>query len=224
MPVDVTISSYNLMVESCAPPFSSRLPRIVAAISEAITQSLPLIQVQVQVFALCLQEVSSEMLPLLLGDPLLRKFYPYSTHHPSSLFLSDRNIVTLASVPFSFFTIEFPERHKSSLVIALEEFPLEVANVHLTSALTDKSITAKKAQMDILTRFFSDSSVPRGKKVIMAGDFNLTSSSDTIETALSRRIITQETFRSVRDVIDSSFWEDAFLCLDRKSTRLNSSH
>jgi endonuclease/exonuclease/phosphatase family metal-dependent hydrolase len=204
MPFDVTVSSYNLMVDSYAPPFPGRLPHIMAAISEALKISPPSLQV------LCLQEVSEQMLPLLLDDPFLQKYYPFSTHHPSSLILSDRNLVTLSSKPFSFFTVEFPEHHKSSLVISLQDFPIEVANVHLTSGLTDKSIITKKAQMDILTRFFDISSVSRDKKVVVAGDFNLTSSSDTIEAALSQGILTQETAQSIQRVIDSDLWEDAF--------------
>jgi endonuclease/exonuclease/phosphatase family metal-dependent hydrolase len=204
MPFDVTVSSYNLMVDPDAPPFPSRLPHIMAAISEALKLSTHSLQV------LCLQEVSDEMLPLLLGDPFLQKYYPFSTHHPSSLILSDRNLVTLSSEPFSFFTVEFPERHKSSLVISLQDFPVEVANVHLTSGLTDKSMVTKKAQMDILTRFFDISSVSKDKNIVIAGDFNITSSSDTIETALSQGIITQETARSIQHMIDSDLWEDAF--------------
>jgi exonuclease III len=207
MPFDVTVSSYNLMVDPYAPPFPSRLPYIMAAISEALKLSPHSLQV------LCLQEVSDEMLPLLLGDPFLQKYYPFSTHHSSSLILSDRNLVTFSSEPFSFFTVEFPERHKSSLVISLQDFPVEVANVHLTSGLTDKSIITKKAQMDILTRFFDISSVSKDKNIVIAGDFNITSSSDTIETALSQGIITQETARSIQYMIDSDLWEDAFYVL-----------
>ncbi|PVH69988.1 hypothetical protein DL98DRAFT_473099 [Cadophora sp. DSE1049] len=95
---------------------------------------------------------------------------------------------------------------------------LLVANMHLTSGLTDKAIKEKKSQIDALSDFL----IMRSKKIgtserenpseiIIAGDFNLTTSNRTIQKALSRGLITAETATAVKNVIDLSLWEDAFL-------------
>jgi len=175
--MDLTISTYNLMAVPDAPSFQTRLPLIITAISSVARRAPTTLRV------LCLQEVNDEMLPLLLADPYIREQYPFSTHHSSSLLLSHRNLVTLSSQPFCSLVVEFEEHHKSALVISFNNLQIEVANVHLTSALTDGSVRSKKSQMDILTRFFTNRKQSIGLHVFVAGDFNLTTSSSTMETA-----------------------------------------
>ena len=99
------------------------------------------------------------------------------------------------------------KRHKSTLIISFYDLPLQVANVHLTSGLTNESVAVKRGQMETLTKFFSETEA----NVFLAGDFNLTTSSKTIETVLSRKIITPETAQSIREVIDTEVWDDAFV-------------
>ncbi|KAH9215550.1 hypothetical protein DL95DRAFT_523221 [Leptodontidium sp. 2 PMI_412] len=212
----VSISSYNIMAEPTAEHFNSRLPLIISALSSPTPPPSNTLQI------LTLQEVNDESLPLILSSPYIRKIYPYSTHAPSSLLPSARNLVTLASEPFTSTVVPFEERHKSSLVLSFEFGPgsgsgsekksLVVANVHLTSGLTDKAFKAKKEQMEKLTVFlFPKGKSENGREVVVAGDFNLTTSVRTIETALSRGLITDATAQAVRKIIDLGVWEDAFL-------------
>jgi endonuclease/exonuclease/phosphatase family metal-dependent hydrolase len=214
-PTNVAIVSYNLMSEPNAPRFETRFAGIVEEISKSILSAPPSLRV------LCLQEVDDEMLPLLLGDPTLQELFPFSTHSPSSVLPSQRNLVTLSTAPFSCYTFQFLERHKSALIISFQGQPVQVANVHLTSGLTNESVAVKKSQMQALTTFFSDSQAFNSKNILFAGDFNLTSSSKTIETALSRKIITSETAQLVREVIDTEIWDDAFVVLGSTEKELN---
>lgn len=211
-PIEVTIASYNLMSEPHAPQFSSRLPHIVEAISKSIPRSSSSLRV------ICLQEVDEDMLPLLLENPILQELFPFSTHSPSSFLPSKRNLVTLSSQRFSSYTLQFAERHKSALVISFCDLPVQVVNVHLTSALTDEAVAAKKSQMETLTKFLFEAQTSNEKNIFLAGDFNITTSSKTIETALSQRIITSETVQSVRELIDPEVWDDAFVALGSEHT------
>jgi 2'-5' RNA ligase/predicted nucleotidyltransferase len=200
---EITVATYNLLTEPLAPPFTIRFPLILESITSAF-RSGPGLRV------LCLQEVNDEILPLLLNNPQIQKLCPYSTHAPSSVLESKRNLVTLASEPFTSSTVDFAERHKSSLVIKFFNANITVANVHLTSALTDVSVAVKIRQMKTLTDFLKKDSGNSGP-IFVAGDFNLTSSPKTIKTALARRIITPSTATSIKNVIDENTWEDAFI-------------
>ncbi|KAH6672411.1 2'-5' RNA ligase superfamily-domain-containing protein [Halenospora varia] len=200
----ITISSYNLMVETYAPSFPTRLPLTIEAISSATSSSTSPLKV------LCLQEVNEESLPLLLSDPFIREEYPYSTHSPASLLTSHRNLVTLSSRPFTSYILQFPERHKSSLIIKTLCQDIVVANVHLPSALTDESVISKKEHMEILSNFLN-SKTKEGSKIFVAGDFNLTSSPSTIQTALTNNLIKQGTAKLAAEVVYTTIWEDTYL-------------
>ncbi|KAF4633752.1 hypothetical protein G7Y89_g4374 [Cudoniella acicularis] len=211
-PKELVISSYNLMAESHAPPFTTRIPLIIEAISSATPEPNSLSNSPLRI--LCLQEINDESLPPILSHPFIRKNYPFSTHSPTSLLPSHRNLVTLSSEPFTHYTLQFAERHKSSLICHFLTANIIVANVHLPSALTDDSITAKKNHMSILTDFLFQTPKAREmkeEKIFIAGDFNLTSSPHTIETALEHNLITPITAKTVTEVIDPNIWEDAFL-------------
>jgi 2'-5' RNA ligase/endonuclease/exonuclease/phosphatase family metal-dependent hydrolase len=203
-PSKVIIATYNIMVEPLAPPWSRRGPLVLENIASAIPTSQSSLKI------LCLQEVNAEILGQLLSDPFIQTTYPYCSHCPSSFLPNHRNLVILASALFKSFTLEFDERHKSALIASFDDLKVEVANVHLTSSLTDKSVRVKQHQLATLTKFLFGRSQP-GREIITVGDFNLTTSNRTIETALSRGIISPETAESVRGLIDLTVWEDAFL-------------
>lgn len=204
-PFEVTISSYNLMSEPHAPRFSRRLPHIVAVISKAMLRTTSSTQI------LCLQEVSEEMLPLILGDSKLQALFPFSTHGPSSDLPNKRNLISMSNALFFSYTLPFPQRYKSSLVIYFPNKSIQVANIHLTRALTNEAIAAKKCQMGTLTNLFTDNRLSKNIGVFVVGDFNLTTSSRTLETALDRGIITPTTAQQVGEVVDSEVWNDAFI-------------
>jgi endonuclease/exonuclease/phosphatase family metal-dependent hydrolase len=201
--VQVGVATYNLMAESTAPSFASRLSPLIEAISST---SLATSSNRI----LCLQEVNDELLPLVLAEPFIQRTFPFSTHIPSSLLPSHRNLVTLASIPFQYHLLQFTERHKTALIVSFFDHPLQVANVHLTSALSNQAVQVKNIQMETLTKFLSENRNAIGEETLIAGDFNLTTSSSTIETALSRKIITPETAQLVRRVVDPDIWEDTF--------------
>ena len=209
VPNTISISTYNTMAEPTAVPFSARLPIIITSLSSPTSPPKSALQI------LCLQETNDESLPIILNSPYIQQTYPYATHAPSSLLPSARNLVTLASQPFISTIVQFEARHKSALII---EFSLGekgktllVANVHLTSGLTDKAVQAKKSQMNALSKFLMARRKNRKSQIIIAGDFNLTTSNRTIQKALSRGLITKETAMEVKTVIDLNVWEDAFL-------------
>ncbi|KAE9376273.1 hypothetical protein N431DRAFT_479585 [Stipitochalara longipes BDJ] len=202
---ETTLASYNLMSDPNAPRFSNRLPHIVEAISKVMLRGKSSIR------ALCLQEVDEEMLPLLLAEPKIQGLFPFSTHSPSSLFPSKRNQVTMSNTPFSYYNLQFRERHKSALIISFRGPAILVANVHLTRGLTDESVAVKRDQMETLTEFLIQSQLQNERHILLAGDFNLNSSSKTLETALERGIITPQTAQSVQQVIDAEIWSDAFI-------------
>ncbi|KAH7419668.1 2'-5' RNA ligase superfamily-domain-containing protein [Cadophora sp. MPI-SDFR-AT-0126] len=218
VPSTISISTYNIMAEPTAPPFNTRLPLIITSLSSPAQPPLSSLQI------LCLQEVNDESLPFILASPYIRKTYRYATHTPSSLMPSARNLVTLASHPFTSTVVQFAERHKSALVAKFDFLSgkgtkkLSVANVHLTSGLTDKAVKSKIQQMEVLSDFLISRSKKgveleeaRESEVAIAGDFNLTTSNQTIKTALSRGLITKETAEAVKNVVNLNVWEDAFL-------------
>jgi 2'-5' RNA ligase/endonuclease/exonuclease/phosphatase family metal-dependent hydrolase len=201
----LTISSYNLMADPSAPQLSERFPLIMDALCSTKLSAESSLRI------LCLQEVNDETLTLLLSNSDIQATYPYSTHSPSSVFPSHRNLLTLASVPFKQFTIAFPQRHKTALVIQPVNSTVSVINVHLTSALTDEAIISKQVQMTQLTNFITRDKALGGREVFVVGDFNVTTSCRTLEAALDKGIISHETAQSVESVIDMDFWGDAYI-------------
>jgi endonuclease/exonuclease/phosphatase family metal-dependent hydrolase len=201
----VLISSYNLLSEPTAPPIAARLQLAIDALLTAISGSTAPVK------ALCLQEVDEEMLPLLLADAFIRNTYPFCSHSPASPLSSRRNLMILASQPFKHIKLDFAESHKSTLAAKLYEVEVAVVNVHLTSALTDESVEAKTRQMSTISKFVTTNSELKDSTIVLAGDFNLTTSPRTIETALARKMITAKTARDVSGIVDPETWKDAFL-------------
>jgi 2'-5' RNA ligase/endonuclease/exonuclease/phosphatase family metal-dependent hydrolase len=197
------ISSFNLMIEDHAPPFEHRLPAMERFVAQmiALTADVPKV--------LCLQEVNSEMLSLIYGSPFFRENFPYSTHTPDSQMQSIRNQVVISSVPFRLFSLQYPQRHKSSLVVKFIDYGLTVVNIHLTSALTDDAVAIKKEQMKKLTHFLTRHDMLH--QTVLAGDFNVTTSSETIRIVLEKGLIRPETVQELQGVIDPGLWSDAFL-------------
>lgn len=102
---DVTIASYNVLVDSEYPPVRDRDPLLVRTIlSDAAMASV-----------LVLQEVSDDFLTYLLGDSEVQRRYPFTSHGPPSQpdvapLPSLRNIVVLSRWPFSWKSLPFHRR------------------------------------------------------------------------------------------------------------------
>ncbi|RAO66603.1 uncharacterized protein BHQ10_002615 [Talaromyces amestolkiae] len=190
--LSLSISSYNVLADAAHPLSTERYPVLL----ENLLQSSSIADI------LVLQEVSDSFLTFLLHDENIRSQYPFSSHGPPDQrdigpLPSLRNIVVLSRWNFRWEWLNFEKPHKGSVVLQLEDIgvfrrsefvPLIVAGVHLTCGLTDASIVAKHAQVrtviEHLQTRYPDSNW------IIAGDFNIPSSSYTINAALKRNSIT----------------------------------
>lgn len=199
---EISVLSYNLLADTFGCSFDKRLPLIISALESS---SRPLPEV------VCLQEVSCSMLSDILSHPHIRTRYPFSSHCPSSVLVNYLNLVTLSTKPFEFTFHHFEERHKSSLVVRPVGIPVEIANIHLTAALKDGAIAAKQRQIVSLTSFLNSSTKISGRRPLIAGDFNLATSSTTIENALRKGDISFTASLAVRGLVDPDIWSDAYL-------------
>ncbi|KAL1800759.1 hypothetical protein ACET3X_001101 [Alternaria dauci] len=205
---DITVSSYNVLVDTEYPPDHDRDPLIVSTIlSDSATADV-----------LVLQEVSDDFLNYLLwGSPDVTQIaqrYPYVSHGPPCQndlgpLPSLRNVVIMSRYPFCWHSVSFHRKHKSALVAqfggiemtsSMESKGLVVAGVHLTAGLTDGSVATKKSQMSTLMRHL-EQNYKRGPWVI-AGDFNLVTSTYTIDFSIKNQSISSETVSALSAIED----------------------
>jgi 2'-5' RNA ligase len=198
-PTTFTVSSYNVLIDSVYPPARDRDPLLLATILSRSALADVLV----------MQEVSDDFLSYLLADARVRKCYPFTTHGPPSQpdispLPSLRNVVILSKWYLSWEMVPFHRRHKGAVVAKLksiskngssESLPLVIAGVHLTCGLTDGSVAAKRVQLqnlkNHLTRHY-----PSNPWVI-AGDFNITTSSYTIRLAVKNKNISPQTVKTL---------------------------
>ncbi|KAF3004836.1 hypothetical protein E8E13_004355 [Curvularia kusanoi] len=189
-PTSLTISSYNCLVDSEYPPARDRDPLLIST----------LLSESAKADVLVLQEMSDEFLSSLLNEANIQNQYPFASHGPPSQanigpLPSLRNVVVLSKWPFRWELVPFHRRHKGAVVAVFDSLTpggsLVVAGVHLTCGLTDGSVAAKKVQvqnlLNHLNNRYSNSSW------VIAGDFNLATSTYTIENALKSKSITTQT-------------------------------
>ncbi|KAI4634436.1 hypothetical protein J4E83_001754 [Alternaria metachromatica] len=193
---EITVASYNVLVDTEYPPDHDRDPLIVDTIlSEQATADI-----------LVLQEVSDDFLDYLLFTRQdISHIYPFVSHGPPCQndlgpLPSLRNVVVLSRYPFSWHSVPFHRKHKSALVARLSGVTasgtrglgsLVVAGIHLTAGLTDGSVATKKAQMGTLIRHLEQHY--GSEPWVIAGDFNLVTSTYTIETSVKDQSISSET-------------------------------
>lgn len=203
MPPSFRISSYNVLVDSIYPPAFERFEILVQA----------LLADSARADVVVLQEVSDDFLCYLLRDEEARKLWPYASHAPPDQeeigpLLSLRNIVILSRWNFEWKMVPFERRHKGALVVELKSIgkikdsgtflPLIIAGLHLTCGLTDGSVAAKKSQLRTLVSHLSQS-YPESPWVV-AGDFNMTTSTRTINDALKTLSISPQTARTLQSL------------------------
>jgi endonuclease/exonuclease/phosphatase family metal-dependent hydrolase len=217
------ISSYNVLIDTEYPPTHDRDPLLVNTIlGDTATADV-----------LVLQEVSDDFLSYILEDVEIRRKYPFISHAPPSQpdigpLPSLRNIVILSNHFFSWKSVPFHRKHKGAVVAYFKGIAkpsssgsgdLVVAGVHLTSGLTDGSVAAKKSQMKNLTGYLDH--YHARESWIVTGDFNLVTSSYTIDTALSNRSISNETvtvLSSIESTINDAGLIDAWSVAQIEST------
>jgi endonuclease/exonuclease/phosphatase family metal-dependent hydrolase len=188
------VSSYNVLKDSVHPPALERDAMLLQAIlSEPASSDI-----------LVLQEVSDPFLTYLLSVAQIQRQYPFVSHGPPhqqniGLLPSLHNVLVLSRYHFTWELIPFRRGHKGASV-AIFNFnrennsPLErliVAGIHLTYDLTDESVAAKKTQLHDLVKHLNQH-YPK-EPWIIAGDFNISTSSHTISTAVQNRAISRQT-------------------------------
>ncbi|KAF2007966.1 hypothetical protein P154DRAFT_479352 [Amniculicola lignicola CBS 123094] len=202
LPEEIGISSYNVLIDSEYPPSRDRDPLLL----EAILSQKGVADI------LVLQEVSDDFLSYLLGDSRVQELYPFTSHGPPSQedlgpLPNLRNVVVLSKWNFSWEFVPFHRRHKGAVVAKFDAIsknagstalPLIVAGVHLTCGLTDGSVAAKKVQLLNLKNHLSRRYA--SNPWIIAGDFNITTSSQTINTALKNKSISAQTTNTLEEM------------------------
>ncbi|KAF1946437.1 Poly(A) polymerase type 3 [Clathrospora elynae] len=190
----ITVSSYNVLIDTEYPPTHDRDPLLIKTLlSDSATADV-----------LVLQEVSDDFLSNLLDDTEVQRRYLFTSHAPPSQpdigpLPSLRNIVILSSYPFSWKSVPFDRKHKGAVVAHVNGLGgLVVAGVHLTAGLTDVSVAAKKSQMKNLKGYLKRHH--ESEPWIIAGDFNIPTSTYTIDTALKHKSISNETVAALSSI------------------------
>ncbi|KAM0247096.1 hypothetical protein ACHAQJ_009974 [Trichoderma viride] len=214
----LVVASYNVLAEFDWPPSSSRYSALVSSIlSERASADI-----------LVLQEVTDQFLSFLLADGNIRSRYSFSTHaSPHQIGIgplpSHLNIVVLSKFPFQWEYLSSSKKHKG---FAILKFPtirtntssdshsasLVLAACHLTKGLTDLALSTKRDEINKLVEYL-DSSFPQHSWII-AGDFNLASSSHTIDEALEKGVISEkglECLQEIDTVVSKAGFQDAWL-------------
>ncbi|KAH7137934.1 hypothetical protein B0J11DRAFT_513211 [Dendryphion nanum] len=210
-PTSITIASYNVLINSEYPPARDRDPLLLQAILSHNGMADILV----------LQEVSDDFLSYLLSSEKIQSQYPFvSNGPPSQLNLgplpSLRNVVILSNWSFEWKLLPFHRRHKAAVIATFDirannddkGLQFVVAGIHLTCGLTDGSIAAKKMQLHSLKAYLARNA--SDMPWIIAGDFNLTTSTYTLQTALKNKSISQQSVATLSD-IESSLTEASFL-------------
>ncbi|KNG52715.1 duf455 domain-containing protein [Stemphylium lycopersici] len=198
----LTVASYNVLMETEYPPTDDRDPSLVSTILSDSAMSEVLV----------LQEVSDEFLSYLLNDAEIQRRYPFASHGPPTQpdigpLSNLRNIVILSCYPFSWKSVPFHRKHKGAIIaqfrgVAVSKSSgsegLVVAGVHLTAGLTDGAVATKKAQMKTLISYLQRNH--KEEPWVVTGDFNITTSSYTIDAAIQDKSITDETTNTLAGI------------------------
>jgi poly(A) polymerase Pap1/uncharacterized protein (UPF0248 family) len=219
MPGHIAVSSYNVLAEFSWPPSPARYPLLIKNI----------LSKQAVADILILQEVTDDFLSYLLRDDNIRDLYPYLSHgspeqpdvEPLPNFL---NLVVLSKWAFYWEPVPFSRKHKGALVARFLDIgkktevgdhdstrflPLIVAAVHLNHGLTDGAVTAKKTDIKTILDYLSEDEI-RHSPCILAGDFNISTSSYTIAAATQKGALSVQSASYLAE-FDDSFSEAQFV-------------
>lgn len=204
-PRSFTVASYNVLAEFEYPPSQGRYSLIVQNIlQEAILADV-----------LVLQEVTDDFLSFICQNDNVRKHYRFVSSGPPyqddvEPLPSHLNVVVLSIWPFTWSWLPFRRRHKGSILVRFTDIgkqdgdifvPTILATVHLTRGLTDGSVSSKKLELQALTTHLSEK-YPQNPW-ILAGDFNITTSSFTIDAALKKKYISSQTVTYLKGLEDA---------------------
>ncbi|EEQ89744.1 uncharacterized protein BDCG_04864 [Blastomyces dermatitidis ER-3] len=193
------VSSYNVLVDSIYPPATDRHQILLQTLlSKASTADV-----------LVLQEVSDSFLTYILGHDAIRTTYPFATHGPPEQkgigpLPSIRNVVALSRSNFTWSWLPLGTNHKGAVILALSDIgkidesgyvPAIIAGIHLSSGLFDYAVAARKQQLQKLSNFLSANYTNNPK--VIAGDFNMTTSTITHEEASGRKSISSRSIETL---------------------------
>lgn len=199
----LVVASYNVLAEFEWPPQSDRHASLV----ENILSSRAAADI------LVLEEVTDHFLPFLLANEVIRERYPFSTHGPpdqpdAGPLPSLLNVLVLSKFPFTWGHLPFQRKHKGSTMVQFSTIgtryagdafrPWVLAACHLSQGLTDGAIVAKKNELQRMLDCLA--SHYEAHPWILAGDFNLSTSSYTIETARKKQDISSTTIQYLQDI------------------------
>ncbi|RGP60462.1 poly a polymerase beta [Fusarium longipes] len=200
----LVVASYNVLAEFEWPPQSHRHAPLVQNLLSA----------QAAADIVVLQEVTDHFLPDLLGSEELRSRYPYVSHKPprnkgAEPLPSLLNIVVLSKFPFEWHHLPFQRKHKGCTVVRFPTVgtsegsdgqfkPWVLVACHLSQGLTDGAIATKKNEIQKILDYLS-ATFPQ-HPWILAGDFNLVTSSYSIDAARKKQDISLQTVHRLRDI------------------------
>lgn len=208
----LAVATYNVLAEFHYPPSPQRYPLIVRN----------LLSNPAKTDVIVLQEVTDDFLSFLLQRQDVRETFRFCSHGPPSQddvqpLPSHNNIIILSNHLFHWENVPFSREHKAALVASFEAFgqwddadwrPVVLAAVHLTHGLKDGAVCARKKEVEKLLTYLSDEYVDN--PTILAGDFNVATSSFTIKEALEKAFITSQSLFYHRDV-DRMLMNDGFV-------------
>ncbi|KAH8172648.1 2'-5' RNA ligase superfamily protein [Sarocladium implicatum] len=198
------VASYNVLAEFEWPPASTRYPHLVSNICAS----------RAAADILVLQEVTDAFLDHLLSDAVICERYPFATHgRPGIPHIGPLpnllNIVVLSKHPLRWEYLEHARKHKGSAIVSFptirlrigsegEPQPLILAACHLSQGLTDGSVTAKKQEVQEVIKRLQNSYA--GHPWLLAGDFNMTTSSFTIGMAKKKGALSNRAQQQLREI------------------------
>ncbi|OAQ94506.1 poly(A) polymerase pla1 [Purpureocillium lilacinum] len=196
----LVVASYNVLAEFQWPPNPSRYPGLITNILSARAAADILI----------LQEVTDHFLPSLLNNSQICARYPFSTHGPALFgpLPSLLNVVVLSRLPFRWEYLPFQRKHKGAAVLCFPTLgshaqngahpPLVFAACHLTQGLVDGAVVAKRNELQKLSRYLSDHY--HAHPLIVAGDFNIATSSYSIDSARQKQDLSSHGLQCLADI------------------------
>lgn len=213
-PESLIVASYNVLAEFTWPPDNSRNDALVANI----------LSKRAAADILVLQEVSDAFLPHLLDNKDIQLRYQYATHAPAGKGIGPLpsliNVVILSRFPMEAEYLPTHKKHKGAVVVKFPTIQLAgsdgkslvVAGCHLTKGLVDAALTTKKLELLKILRYLSRTY--EGYPAIIAGDFNLTTSSYAIDQAIRRETLSthgRQNLQDTEDLFATYGFQDAWL-------------
>jgi 2'-5' RNA ligase/endonuclease/exonuclease/phosphatase family metal-dependent hydrolase len=216
-PGRITVANYNVLAEFTWPPSRVRYPVLISnLLAENAAADI-----------LVVEEVTDDFLPVLLADAGIRSRYPFVSHGPPDQadvepLPSHLNCVVLSRLPFTWTFLPLKRRHKGSIIATFhavkkpttsgEAYPLVLASCHLSQGLTDGSVATKKNELHTILSHL-------GRRYpnnpwILAGDFNISTSSYTIDAALRKKAISAQSavyLASLESMIQEARLQDAWV-------------